>query len=107
MSPTPQRPARLSRLPGICMALALGSGAYAGIACDNPSNCQLPDIKNFPGGVILTSASTQDNFVPTTSGSITAVCWWGAYIEGSADCGPGPGDDFTVTYYSNNPGCPM
>ncbi len=105
---TPQRRAQLSRLSGICVAMALSSGAYAGppIACDDPNNCQLPDIKNFPGGVILTSASTQDNFVPSTTGDITAVCWWGAYIEGTADCGPGPGDNFTITYYTNNPGCP-
>ncbi|MCZ6539276.1 MAG: hypothetical protein O6922_05570, partial [Chloroflexi bacterium] len=110
--PSSQRPARLSRLPGICLALALSSGAYAGgIACDDPNNCQLPDIENFPGGTILTSASTQDNFVPTAGGDITAVCWWGAYIEQPMgkdpfDCGPGPGDSFTITYYTNTPGCP-
>ncbi|MCH7476200.1 MAG: hypothetical protein IIA27_16235, partial [Gemmatimonadetes bacterium] len=111
MSPTLQGRVRLSRLPGICMAFAVGSVAYAGgIACDVPSNCQLPDIENFPGGVILTSASTQDNFVPLAGGDITGVCWWGAYIEGLGgdpfDCGPGPGDNFTITYYNNDPGCP-
>lgn len=47
-----------------------------------------------------------DNFVPTVSGTITSVRWWGEYLTtGFADCPVSDGDspdDFTITYYFSN-----
>ncbi len=84
-------------------------GLCAFVDCtQDPGNCQMANIPQFPGGVILTSIATRDNFVPTITQDITSVCWWGAYISGVAnvDCGPGPGDIVTITYFKNIEGFP-
>ncbi len=145
-----------------------------GSSCSQPNgNCQNPD--NLPHGTGNTVAVVSDtnpyyqngvfkaaeNFTPSTTGSVTSVCWWGVYgnfgvpctidsncaawperdCDSSAgvcdppsnvpcavdadcpllpdcgsdnfcsgspvgDCGPGSGDNFTVTYYTNFPGFP-
>ncbi|MHC4590088.1 MAG: hypothetical protein ACYTAQ_12355, partial [Planctomycetota bacterium] len=50
----------------------------------------------------------RDNFVLEAGGTVNALCWWGFYLDfaAEADCGPGGVPDvFTVTYYTNVPGC--
>ena len=95
---------------GVVVALSAGQGGAGPLPCAQPdANCQLPDIKNFPGGVILSSVQSQDNFVTADSGDITAVCFWGAYLntDVNVDCGPGPGGDTVmVTYFENVEGFP-
>ncbi|MFH1109977.1 MAG: hypothetical protein V1790_12410, partial [Planctomycetota bacterium] len=51
-------------------------------------------------------ATTADDFIPDGS-PITDVCWWGYYENDSAaDCSPGPGDAFTITFYTDAGGYP-
>src|SRR5688572_22224212 len=40
----------------------------------------------------------------TTNGTIQSLCWWGVYfnLDAYADCGPGTGDRFSVTYYNDD-----
>jgi hypothetical protein len=68
--------------------------------------CQLPDQqgaqvsnKNAANGWLW----VHDNFKTTASGNISSLCWWGCYVDlvAAADCGPGLGDAFSVTYYSD------
>ena len=118
MSPlTLQRSARLSRLPGICMAFALGSVAYAGgIACDDPNNCQLPDqMGHGPDGTVAATSDLNpnagfvvaENFAIDAGGTITDLCWWGTYTDFVLPCADGDVDDnFTITFRKNDPGCP-
>ena len=72
------------------------------------ANCQLPNIGQFPGGTILTSAATADNFTATLTGAISSLCFWGGYI--APDPGGGNGidcdgdvisDSISVTFYAN------
>jgi len=88
----------------------------ADISCDascEATGCQPPDqTGQGADGIVGATSDTNtgagfvvaDNFLPTTSGSISQVCWWGMYIDfsGPLDCGvdgPGTGDNFTVTYF--------
>ncbi len=54
---------------------------------------------------------TADDFIPLASG-IEMVCWWGLYLDLNPDeVPPAPecdiGDDlFTISYYTDNNGCP-
>lgn len=91
--------------------------------CNDPSRCQLAD-PNPPTTIAVTSDldptfnfRVADNFCTTETGVITEVCWVGEYIDTSGpttvDCGPTtadgfvlPLDDFTITYYVDNDGCP-
>ena len=84
-----------------------GLCAFVDCAAD-PGNCQVANIPQFPGGVILTANATRDNFVPTVTQDITSVCFWGAYISGGSnvDCAPGSGDIVIVTYFQNVEGFP-
>ena len=80
--------------------------------------CQPADLSGHgEGGYIGATSDTNvdagylvaDTFNPTTSGSVSQVCWWGFYIDFglSADCGvdgPGTGDNFTITYYLDDAG---
>ncbi|MCG8406915.1 MAG: hypothetical protein MI923_17090 [Phycisphaerales bacterium] len=90
--------------------------------CDDPSRCQEPGAA--AGLVAATSNSdvsddgdirVADNFTTTQSGDITEVCWYGIYLDfgANADCGPAtndpmglPADDFTITYFTDDNGCP-
>ena len=104
--------------PGDCVIQTeadciVDGGAWAGADTDcsecsqnncleDDANCQEPNIGQFAGGTILTSAATADNFVPTVSGTITSICFWGAYIAGTADCDTTVATDtITVTFYQN------
>ena len=67
-------------------------------------NCQEPNIGQFPGGTILTSAITADNIVTTAATDITRICFWGAYIDIAAlvDCDSEvTADAITITIYQN------
>lgn len=85
-----------------------GSGTVQGTAaCSLAVGCQAPDQQGWalsddnPAGGLR----ALDNLRIAADGAITSVCWWGVYFEfaSSADCGPGAGDDFTVSYYED--GC--
>jgi hypothetical protein len=73
------------------------------IDCASTTNCQSSDIQNASqsNGVTFTGA---DNFVLASGGTVTSLCWRGAYFSGT-DCGPGP-DNYTVTYYADAGGLP-
>ena len=95
--------------PGVYQGDDTSCGLCAFVDCtQDPANCQAANIPQFPGGVILTSAPTRDNFVPTINQTITSVCWWGAYISGGAneECTPQAGDTVTITYFNNIEGFP-
>ena len=61
------------------------------------------------GGVQAQRAA--DDFVPLASG-IEMVCWWGHYVDQDPNAPPPApecnleNDQFTVTYYTDNNGCP-
>jgi hypothetical protein len=83
-----------------------------------PANCQLPDQLGHGAAGVIGAASdanpasdfdVRDNFVLDSAGVVNAVCWWGLYLDFTAQAGCGPGgvpDVFTVTYYENVPGFP-
>jgi hypothetical protein len=83
-----------------------------------PANCQLPDPLGHGAAGVIGAASdanpasdfdVRDNFVLDAAGVVNAVCWWGLYLDFTAQAGCGPGgvpDVFTVTYYENVPGFP-
>ena len=114
MSPTLQGRVRLSRLPGICMAFALSSVAFAGIDCGSEANCQLPtQTGHGPSGVVAATSdfaagfTVAENFAIDAGGTITDLCWWGTYTDFVVPCPDGDvADNFTITFLTNNPGCP-
>jgi hypothetical protein len=82
--------------------------------CEPPLNCHTADLGSHGGlagdAFIAGGADhaagfiTADNFTPAASGVIDSLCWWGFYYDFGAgvDCSPGPGDDFSVTYYEDD-----
>ena len=104
-------------LAGVAAGLAIAAEALSATNCtEPPSNCQLPDQMGHGANGIVGATSDAvagyevlDNFVVDAGGSITSICWWGFYLDFDlpADCSePPPADDFTVTYFTNGPGCP-
>jgi hypothetical protein len=106
-------------LIGPALGLLAGDPPPPPAPCTAPAeNCQLPDQLGHGASSSIGLASdanphsgfaTQDNFVVDAAGTITAVCWWGFYLDfvAEADCGPGSVPDvFTITYYQNEPGFP-
>jgi hypothetical protein len=87
-------------------ASALAGDSSVPVACSTGVGCQLPDQQGWalsddnPNGGL----KALDNLKVTTSGTIQAVCWWGLYFnfDTFADCGPGTGDLFTVTYFNDD-----
>lgn len=84
-------------------------------SCASGVGCQLPD--QLGHGASGTLAATSDlnpganfrvaeNVSTTNAGNLSSVCWWGIYFNfgSGSDCGPGPGDQFTVTYYNDDGG---
>lgn len=80
--------------------------------CVSGVGCQLPNYTGYSSGGTLAATSdenpnanfiVQDNFKAASSGNVTSVCWWGGYFDFNlfSECNPGPGDDFTITYYSD------
>lgn len=111
---------------GSFSAAATGSGTLniacigggGGGDCTAGVGCQLPDQAGHGSGGTLAATSdanpnagfaVSDTFSPTANGLITTVCWWGVYINfaaGVVDCSPGPGDNFTITYFTDGGGTP-
>lgn len=85
-------------------------GQSAGPLCTQPTqNCQQPDTidaltSNRTGFV------TADDFRPQTTGSVTEICWWGAYskiVSGNViDCQGENPDTFRVRYFNDAGGFP-
>lgn len=87
-----------------------GTGQFS-IACvvppepicfEPPANCQdfVTDNASQSNDTAFRSA---DDFTPAADGSITEICWWGAYLPVSPTPFP---DNFTVTYYNDGGGFP-
>ena len=110
-------------IPSIVFAPAPGTpeGPGIGIVCTQagiPANCQLPDQAGHGEAGIIGATSDAvpgfhviEGFVNDTGGPliITEICWWGFYLDFDLgeDCGfDVPSDDFTITYYQSDPGCP-
>jgi hypothetical protein len=82
--------------------------------CPTGVGCQIPDQEGHGASGVLAATSdlnagftVADNFVSPAAGSISAICWWGLYINfaaGQIDCSPGPGDLFTITYFNDDAG---
>ncbi len=73
--------------------------------CDGPcnesgANCQPFDLANATVSD-TTSQTTADNFLPDAAGSISSVCFYGAYLP--AVVSP---DAFQITYYADAGGIP-
>ncbi len=100
--------AAAAALPASVAAALPAGGSPGPAACSAGVGCQLPDQKGWalsddnPNGGLM----ALDNLKVTASGTIRALCWWGVYFDfgAFADCAPGTGDDFTVSYY-NDDGC--
>ncbi|MHC4414461.1 MAG: hypothetical protein ACYS0G_04175 [Planctomycetota bacterium] len=89
------------------------------VLCDQlEATCQLPDQAGHGANLLVAATSdanpeaaqaVADNLVAEATTEITEVCWWGIYVDfgpPATDCGPGGGDDFTITYFNNSPGSP-
>ncbi|MHC4765445.1 MAG: hypothetical protein ACYTF2_10085 [Planctomycetota bacterium] len=99
------------------VAAALAGRALAAPCTQPVENCQYPDQLGHGAANAIGATSDEnpeaglavrDNFVLEAGGTVNALCWWGFYLDfaAEADCGPGGVPDvFTVTYYTNVPGC--
>jgi hypothetical protein len=77
-------------------------------SCSNGVGCQFPDLISGFYSSPNSGYIISDQFVPTTSSPVSSVCWYGGYWNPMTllDCGPGPGDDFRITYYNDDAGQP-
>ncbi len=108
-----------------CLTLGIGDGVYQGNDTDCSecsqnnclkldTECQEPNIGEFPGGTILTAGETYDNFIAGESGTVASICFWGAYIApdpdgnlNGIDCDAEVTDDVvTITFYDNESSIP-
>ena len=101
---------------GLAAVATLGfAAATHGQTCVSGVGCQLPDQAGHGAGNVVAATSdlnvnvgyrVAEDFLMAETGMITDLCWWGIYHDFTAggDCGPGPGDNFTVTYYSDDGG---
>jgi hypothetical protein len=111
------------RFPIVAAVAWLGSIPVAsGQPCAQPGdNCQLPDQGAHGAGFVFGTTSDAnidfadppleavDNFVVTSGGSITNLCWWGFHADFTVpgDCNETAAPDaFTVRYYENVEGFP-
>jgi len=85
----------------------------SGLPCSEPVGCQTPDQQGYGiGGILAAIADANagivaaESFTSTDMQAIDTVCWWGVYVDfvTPIDCGPGPGDSFTITYYNDDAG---
>jgi hypothetical protein len=94
--------------------IGAGGGTNA-VSCSTGVGCQLPDQQGHGGSGTLAATSdlnpnagyrVAEAIHTNGAGSISSLCWWGIYFNFSTftDCGPGPGDHFTVTYYNDDAG---
>jgi hypothetical protein len=63
-------------------------------------SCQTRDVSD---AFDATGHAIFDDFTPAMSGSITGLCWWGAYFNGIGDCEFGSTDQFYIRYYQDPP----
>jgi hypothetical protein len=71
------------------------------ILCEQPDvNCQSISTANASTSV-TGSFIAADNFTPAVTGTVNALCWYGAYLPDE-----GVTDDFTVRYYTCTDGVP-
>ncbi len=68
-----------------------------------PANCQARDSTN---AYEATGNYVYDDFRPAASGSITSVCFTGAYFNGVGDCQGSETDKFTISYFQSFGGVP-
>ncbi|MEM7102515.1 MAG: IPTL-CTERM sorting domain-containing protein [Bacteroidota bacterium] len=84
--------------------------------CPDPSVLvQAPNqVGNGPGGTIAATSDANpgfqvfDDFVASST-SVSSISWWGVYVDfnaGTIPCGPGTGDDFTISYHTDGGGGP-
>ncbi len=72
---------------------------------ESSETCQAPDQgAHGPAGAIAANATSfrvADNFVPTETGVISSVCWWGAYFDFDLgeECIPSTVDTWDITYF--------
>jgi len=77
---------------------------------EQASNCHAPALIGAAASDTSAPwcARVTDDFAAVDS-QINQVCWWGAYYvpaTGADDCGPGPGDQFTLAVYVDDDGYP-
>jgi hypothetical protein len=81
--------------------------------CDLGNTGQLPDqLGHGAAGTVGATSDANpgagfqvaDNFEPVADGSVSGLCFFGIYVNFSLliDCGPGDGDNFSVTYYNDD-----
>ncbi len=86
-----------------CATAALGLECAVVPLCQAPANCQVYGDHDAFSATAGSSAGA-DDFTVTTSGTITTICWQGAYAPGTSN------DNFAVRYYQNDgkfPGAPI
>lgn len=66
-------------------------------------NCQARDMTN---AFDATGFLMLDDFTPAQDGSITGLCFWGAYFNGVTDCQGSSPDQFVIAYYDDVGGVP-
>jgi len=72
----------------------------------DPASCHEPAGGSYFSSDLDRGSRTADDFVAGGS-PITEVCWTGYYLDGNgADCGPGPGDAFTIAFHGDGGGYP-
>jgi len=83
------------------------NGSAAGVSCiQSPQNCRPP----VQFDALLSNRAnfrTADNFSPVFTGSVSNVCWWGAYLgAGGTACGNVLTNTFEVRYFADSGGIP-
>lgn len=78
----------------------------AGLCDRSAENCNQPDLRDsLPSD--RAGFRTADNFSTSVTGSITTVCWWGAYVDPQgAACAGNSSDAFEIRYFTDSGGAP-
>lgn len=102
-----RRPSRMNRTHA-----SSAVGAAAGVTiCPHPaSNCQSPDTTAAITSDRNSNFLAAEDFTPQQDGSITQLCWRGAYwnfgTSPGEECPEGLTDHFQVTYFQDDGGVP-
>ncbi|RME38243.1 MAG: hypothetical protein D6788_07825, partial [Planctomycetota bacterium] len=100
--------ARRAALPAAGGGAIAGVGSPSGTICPQPgANCQTADV-SFGLTSDGTLFSVADDFRLAVSGSVSQVCFRGAYFDFTVnlDCGAQGGNDFIINYYADAGGKP-
>lgn len=100
---------RIGSFPG----LAGGTGLF-NISCQASRPCTSPSQNCQTRGTSLAFNSNRldfkvaDNFTPLSSGQVSSICFWGAYVDdiGGENCFGSGTDAIVVKYYADNNGLP-